>query len=226
MDYSKVVILVSDPPSTKHHRIMMEEMGSKVIHSQILKDIINALDSNYDLIIIDMEYELSKRLISICKDKLREAKLIIITEERASKELLQQEYKQAIILEKPISPSRLNDEVAKALSIPSRKPIRILVRVQQIDHADKSFFLGSLTDISENGMLIETDKNLLIGEQLHISFYLPETGGFVELIGQVRREVQTLSSKVKSYGIRFIEITDIFQDKINRYVARMKAKNH
>lgn len=226
MDYSKIVILVSDPASTKHHRMMMEDMGSKVIHTQILKDIINALDSNYDLIIIDMEYELSKRLISICKDKLKEAKLIIITEQWACKELLQKEYKQAVILEKPISPSRLNDEVAKALSIPSRRPIRILVRVQQIDRPDKSFFLGSLTDISENGTLIETDKNLMMGEQLHISFYLPETGGFVELIGQVIREVKTLSTKVKSYGIRFIEITDIFQDKINRYVARMKAKNH
>lgn len=226
MDYSKIVILVSDPASTKHHRMMMEEMGSKVMHTQILKDIINALDSNYDLIIIDMEYELSKRLISICKDKLKEAKLIIITEQWACKELLQKEYKQAVILEKPISPSRLNDEVAKALSIPSRRPIRILVRVQQIDRPDKSFFLGSLTDISENGTLIETDKNLMMGEQLHISFYLPETGGFVELIGQVIREVKTLSTKVKSYGIRFIEITDIFQDKINRYVARMKAKNH
>jgi hypothetical protein len=221
---SKVVILIADPSTTKHHRIKMEEMGSKVIHSVSLKEITEAINNKFDLIILDLTYELAKRASKLFYNKIKESKAILIIGEGISKESLQKDFKDAIILEKPLSPSLLNDEVAKALSIPSRRPIRILVRIQALDQAGKSFFLGTLTDISENGMLIETEKKLMVGERLHISFYLPETGGFVELIGQVSREAKAIAPKINSYGIRFIEVQENFQSKINRFVLRMKMK--
>ncbi|OGF65131.1 MAG: hypothetical protein A2Y62_21270 [Candidatus Fischerbacteria bacterium RBG_13_37_8] len=223
---AKTIILISDPETTKHHRIMMEEMGSIVLQPVSMQEFSEMLNVKFDLAMIDVTLENGRQAIAGYEEILKKIKLILIIDERSSGEQFQQIFDHAIIITKPISPVTLNNEVVKALSVPTRRPIKILVRLQLIDQPNLPFALGTMIDLSENGMLLETEKVLSIGNLLKFSFYLSETGGFVEVTGEITRETRASSIKMKCYGIKFTSIEKSFQEKISRFVLRMQLKKY
>lgn len=103
---------------------------------------------------------------------------------------------------KPIKHHELLARVALLLGIPHRHSMRILVRVEvQADTPQESFF-GTSTDMSKSGMFLETDKQLPLGEQVSIRFFLP---GHLEISvrGEVVREDR--QPAVAGYGIQFLK---------------------
>lgn len=117
---------------------------------------------------------------------------------------------------KPIRNQELLSKVSELLRVPHRRSMRILVRLETRGAMGQEVsFFGVSRDISETGMLIETDKVLDVGVTAMLRFFLP---GFEEIvvIGKiVRSDVRGTS---RAYGVHFQEIAMQQQDLITRFI--------
>jgi PilZ domain len=221
---SKIIMLVSDHSSLALHKSMLEDMGSKIIHITQPDNDLKTLSHTFDLIIIDYSCSCGKQLASIFPESFKQINCIILVACEAEQQEAKNLFQHAEIIMKPVAPDQLNQKVAELFILPSRRPIKILIRMQLIDEPKAPFALGTMIDISENGMLVETEKQLRVDTHIKISFYLSETGGFVELAGQIIRERKAVSPKMKCYGIRFLKVETQFQDKIDRFILKLKSR--
>lgn len=221
---SKVIIFISDSVSGIQHQSFMEDMGSKIIKVNETGNVSDKLQSKFDLIIIDYTCSFGKNTVNAYKDILGKWNCLLLAADDAEIKEAKNLLPDAEIILKPVSPAQLNQKAAEMLGLPSRRAIKILIRMQFIEEPKAPFALGTMIDISENGMLIETEKHLRMDIHIKISFYLSETGGFVEIEGQIIRETKSSSPKIKCYGIRFTRVEQQFQDKINRFVLKLKTK--
>ena len=221
---SKTIILVCDAASMMQHKAFMEDMGSYVINVTENSNIVDSLKQKFDIIVVDCSFSCGKKVVDLYEDLLKKVNCIFLVDNVKEGENIKCAFQNAEVAMKPVSPGQLNQKVASMLSIPLRRGIKILVRMQLIEELKTPFILATMIDLSENGMLIETEKQLKLEANAKISFYLPETGGFVELEGQIIRETQFTSPKLKCYGLRFIKVEKQFQDKINRFILKIKSR--
>lgn len=221
---SKTIILVCDPDSIIQHKAHMEDMGSHVINVTETGSIVDSLKRKFDLIVIDYSFSCGKKIVDLYGDLLKKVSCIFLVIDVKEEQEIKCSFQNAVTVMKPVNPGQLNQKVASMLSLPLRRGIKILVRMQLIDEPKTPFALATMIDLSENGMLIETEKQLKLDTNVKISFYLPQTGGFVELEGQIIRETKFTSPKLKCYGIRFTKVDKQFQDKVNRFILKIKSR--
>lgn len=122
---------------------------------------------------------------------------------------------------KPIKNQELLTKVSELLRVPHRRSMRILVKLETRGAMGQEVaFFGVSRDISETGMLIETDKILEVGSLPMLRFFLP---GFEEIvvIGKVVRS--DVRGTARSYGIHFEEIAMPQKDLIARFI-RMRNR--
>lgn len=222
-DLSKKIIFISQPHFCEPHKKFMEEKGAIIHCINDLKELEKHPLNNYDLIIIEYFTDDLKAFIQNKKDFLKSSNLIIITENSMQKENLLQIFPEATILTKPLSAKQLNEEASQRLCIPYRIPIKILARMQLLE--DQSIFaLGTVTNLSINGLLLETEKKIEIGTSLKLSFYLASSGGYVEVYGKVMRISPSSSPKFSCYGIKFTKVESNFLEKIKKFVEKIKSQ--
>ncbi len=218
-ELSKKIVFIGKTSFCESHKKFMEDKGAIVHCINNFDEIANISLANYDLIIIEYSAKDLNALIENKKDLLKEANLIVIAENLSQKENLQKIFPDASILIKPILPKELNEEAAQKLCIPYRVPIKILVRFQLLE-GQSSFALGTITNISINGLLLETEKKLAVDTPLKLSFYLASSGGYVEAYGKVIRTSPSFSPKFNCYGVKFTKIEDCFLEKIKKFIEK------
>lgn len=111
-------------------------------------------------------------------------------------------------------------EACRALDIPERKGIRVLIKVTVHGLFKKEPFFCTSKDLSISGILIETDKVLARGDEIACSFYLPDAGR-VDAEGEVVRVVH--ESQAYNYGVRFVGLEPESETTIDTYVSMRKA---
>ncbi len=76
-------------------------------------------------------------------------------------------------------------------------------------------------EIGEGGLSFQTDMALNIGDQIVVSFYIPD-GGFFTLRGVVKNTIpdQTTKTGHVVYGTNFREVSVALKRQIRAYVAR------
>jgi len=218
-DSSKKIVFISKTSFCEAHKKFMEEKGAIVHCINNFDELSNISFSNYDLIIIEYSAKDLNTFIENKRDFLKEANLILIAENSSQKENLRKNFPNASVLLKSISPKELNEEAAQKLCIPYRVPLKILARFQLLE-GQSSFALGTITNISINGLLLETEKKLTVDTPLKLSFYLASSGGYVEAYGKVIRSSSSFSPRFNCYGIKFTKIEDCFLEKIKKFVKR------
>jgi CheY-like chemotaxis protein len=122
-----------------------------------------------------------------------------------------------IVLKKPFPAKTLLQHVEKLLAISIRKGYRVLLRARVKGAQDDSVFFCTSQNLSVTGMLIECDRNLAIGEQMAVSFFLPGAA-HITADGEVVRTEQMPDGK-HHCGIRFTAIAQEFQDEIEKFIA-------
>lgn len=119
----------------------------------------------------------------------------------------------------PFPADELVDKVRRLTVIPARRELNTLVRIQEGNEESKTL-LGKMLNLSPNGLLVEIETLLAIGRPVNIEFFLPEDPGSIKCVGRVIRRAMELDLFHPAFGIRFEELSESDQARIDGFVAR------
>lgn len=121
----------------------------------------------------------------------------------------------------PFSPVELLGRIGDLLSIPvsQRRHVRALFGVSFDGKSVTGTFLGNTVNISEGGMLIESDQELELGERLECRFFLPGDQKPVDVKGKVVRRAPEVQGQMPAFGVVFQSVTDEDMARLRAYVA-------
>ncbi len=116
---------------------------------------------------------------------------------------------------KPVDFNMLFREITKFLNLSCRKSHRVfLTAAVQGEKRNKKFFSNSL-DISNTGMLFETDEVLEEGDRVRCSFFI---GRFLRTINGKIVRVDKKAPGKKIYGMLFLKLDPYSKSKIKEFV--------
>ncbi len=124
------------------------------------------------------------------------------------------------ILTAPLDPVLLQEKVLQFLDISPRKAYRVVLNVAVEGKFKNRPFLCRTENISAAGMLIGTEIDLVPGDKISCSYYLPDEMKVVAHGEVVRVVKHTGESKEKLYGIRYTKIASDVKAKIEAYVKK------
>jgi DNA-binding response OmpR family regulator len=115
----------------------------------------------------------------------------------------------------PFPADELLDKASRLTLIPARREVNTIARVT----SEGSLKLGKMLNVSSNGVLVEIETPIPIGRPVTLEFYLPEDAKPLHASGKVVRRTNDLDHFHEAFGIRFTEISEVDQVRIDGYVA-------
>jgi len=126
------------------------------------------------------------------------------------------------VIFRPIQRRELDSKVEKLTSIPVRRQLRTITKIEVSLEKNGRFVLARSVNISANGMLIEVDRVLAGDERVRLHFYLPGDPKPLALEAEILRA--EFSGNMAKYGLRFATATDDERARIERYVHRLRSR--
>jgi response regulator RpfG family c-di-GMP phosphodiesterase len=126
------------------------------------------------------------------------------------------------VIFRPLQREELDEKVSRLTSIPSRRQLRTITRIEVSLENNGRFILGRSLNISSNGMLLEVDRVLPGDGRVRIHFYLPGDPKPMQINGEVLRAEFT--GTMAKYGVRFVETDGEQRDRIDRFVQRLRSR--
>jgi c-di-GMP-binding flagellar brake protein YcgR len=126
------------------------------------------------------------------------------------------------VIFRPLQREELDEKVSRLTSIPSRRQLRTITRIEISVENNGRFILGRSLNISANGMLLEVDRVLPGDGKVRIHFYLPGDTKPMQIAGEVLRAEFT--GTMAKYGVRFLETDDEQRERIVRFVQRLRSR--
>lgn len=111
---------------------------------------------------------------------------------------------------------------ARILEVPDRHYLRILVQVQGATGQAGTF--GFSNNISTTGILMETRRELQIGETLQLSFLLPGAGQMTAVSALVVRQAHSGEGGTMRFGMKFIDLTESDLETITAMLSQADAR--
>lgn len=126
------------------------------------------------------------------------------------------------IIFRPLDPAELQAKIRMFSTIPLRKELRTLAKVE-VGTPTQSFFLfGQSVNVSSKGMLLEVERLLPPDAVIRVTFFLPDDPKPLNLDAQVFRA--EFGGSTPRYGLQFLEISNPDRDRIDRYVQRLHSR--
>ena len=126
------------------------------------------------------------------------------------------------IVFRPVDARELREKVQTFLSIPLRKDLRTLTKVEIGTAGEPLTMIGHSINISAGGMLLELRRLLAPEALIRVRFYLPDDPVPLALEGRVfRAEFDAVTPR---YGLRFVNPTDEDRERIERYVQHLEDR--
>ena len=126
------------------------------------------------------------------------------------------------VIYRPLQRHELDAKVARLTSIPSRRELRTLTRIEVSVEKNGRFIIGRSINISASGMFIEVDRVLPGEGRLRLHFYLPGDPRPLQLESDVLRAEFT--GGTARYGVRFTTADDAERERIERFVRRLRSR--
>ena len=128
------------------------------------------------------------------------------------------------ILFKPVSRRTLCATVEQLLSIPARRHLRTLVRLQVEGAEGNRAFFGNTVNLSAGGMLVESPTEVIEGDRLDLRFQLPGDPDPVVVTASVVRVQGELASGHSTFGLTFEHLEDSDRRRIDAFVRASAAE--
>jgi CheY-like chemotaxis protein len=125
------------------------------------------------------------------------------------------------MLLKPIEPITIVEAINGFLDFPLIRSRRVVLKVNVLSKAYEEEFFCFSHDLSNTGILIETDYQLAIGSRITCKFTL-ENICDIEAEGEVTR-MMTGSECENLYGVKFIELPLSSHNNIDKYILAIEA---
>ncbi|HEX2832314.1 MAG TPA: PilZ domain-containing protein [Thermoanaerobaculia bacterium] len=126
------------------------------------------------------------------------------------------------VIFRPLQKPELDQKVERLTSIPVRRQLRTITKIEVSMEKNGRFVLGRSINISSSGMLIEVDRVLPHEGPVRLHFYLPADPKPLQIVGEVLRAEFTGS--MSKYGVRFLSSTEEDRERISRYVHRIRSR--
>ncbi|MBP1728610.1 MAG: response regulator, PilZ [Deltaproteobacteria bacterium] len=175
----------------------------------------------FDLVLADLKLEdmCGCTLLSLVREEeaSRHVPVILICHKiSGSIERVEQSGASAMLL-KPIDPIQLIETIGSFLDMQIGRSKRVVLNVKVlVKKIDLEFYCLSY-DISNTGILLETEYNLDLGVRIMCRFTLPGSCK-IEAEGEVIRYMSTLEYK-SLYGVKFINLPLPYLKSIEHYLA-------
>jgi DNA-binding response OmpR family regulator len=131
--------------------------------------------------------------------------------------------KNVYVVKEPMKGRPLLKLTRKLLDTPQRKFISILVQVR-VAGAKPTTIFGKSRDLSEGGLLFETNQGLTVHTQVVVSFLIPGADRMIQADALVIREVEG-GGGGSHYGIKFLNIIDEEKQIISEYLASQTSRS-
>jgi len=118
----------------------------------------------------------------------------------------------------PFPAEELLDKARRLTVIPARRELNTLARVLD-PKGDGGVIAGKTLNVSSNGLLVESEVPLVIGRSVELQFFLPDDPEPVRASGRVVRRTTELDLPHPAFGIRFAEMPERDQARIEAFVA-------
>lgn len=126
------------------------------------------------------------------------------------------------VIYRPLQRNDLDAKITRLTTIPTRRDLRTLTRIEVSLEKSGRFLIGRSLNISSTGMLLELDRVLPGEGVLRLHFYLPGEPKPMQIDAEVLRAefVGTLAK----YGLRFITVGEEERERIEKFVRRLRSR--
>lgn len=126
------------------------------------------------------------------------------------------------VIYRPLQRRELDQKVERLTSIPVRRQLRTITKIEVSLEKNGRFILGRSINISANGMLLEVDRVLPGDGSVVVHFYIPGDPKPLQMEAAVLRA--EFAGTMAKYGVRFVNISDEERERIDRYVHRLRSR--
>ena len=126
------------------------------------------------------------------------------------------------VIYRPLQRQELDAKITKLTTIPTRRDLRTLTRIEVSLEKNGRFLIGRSLNISATGMLLELDRVLPGEGVLRLHFYLPGEAAALQVEAEVLR-AEFVGTMAK-YGLHFVNITDEERERVERFVRRLRSR--
>ena len=126
------------------------------------------------------------------------------------------------VIFRPLQKPDLDQKVEKLTSIPVRRQLRTITKIEVSLEKNGRFVLGRSVNISATGMLLEVDRMLPQDGPMRLHFYLPGDPKPLQITAEVLRA--EFAGTMSKYGMRFVEPTEDECERIARFVHRLRSR--
>ncbi|HUF17233.1 MAG TPA: PilZ domain-containing protein, partial [Thermoanaerobaculia bacterium] len=125
------------------------------------------------------------------------------------------------IIFRPLDPAELQAKMRMYSTIPLRKELRTLAKVEIMAANQSIFLFGQSVNVSSKGMLLEIERLLPPEAVVRVTFFLPDDPTALKLEAQVFRA--EFGDATPRYGLQFLDISDAERERIDQYVQRLHS---
>jgi len=126
------------------------------------------------------------------------------------------------IVFRPLDRRELDEKIEKLTSIPVRRQLRTITKIELSVERNGRFILGRSVNISSNGMLFEVERVLPGQGDVRVHFYLPGDPLPLQLGAEILRA--EFNGSTPKYGVRFLSIKPRERDRIEHFVHRLRSR--
>lgn len=123
---------------------------------------------------------------------------------------------------RPLERRDLDEKVERLTSIPVRRQLRTLTKIEVSLEKNGRFVLGRSMNISATGMLVELDRVLPSEDKVRLHFFLPGDPKPFQLDAEILRA--EFAGTVAKYGLRFLNAGPDEKKRIEHFVHRLRAR--
>ena len=126
------------------------------------------------------------------------------------------------VIFRPLQRRDLDEKVERLTSIPVRRQLRTITKIEVSLEKNGRFVLGRSLNISATGMLIEVDRVLPGEESVRLHFFLPGDPKPLQIeAGILRAE---FSGTMAKYGLKFMNLNAEERERIEHFVHRLRSR--
>ncbi|HEY3055612.1 MAG TPA: response regulator [Thermoanaerobaculia bacterium] len=126
------------------------------------------------------------------------------------------------VIFRPLQRRDLDEKVERLTSIPVRRQLRTITKIEVSLEKNGRFVLGRSLNISANGMLVEVDRVLPGEENVRLHFFLPGDPKPLQVSAEILRA--EFSGTMAKYGLKFLNLNSEERERIEHFVHRLRSR--
>lgn len=217
-----VLICGPDPLTDELHDTLLWREGVERRVATGFEDALTiAVAAHPDLVVVDGQVPRADRLVQDLRRDPATRRTSIVVVARGAFEPAEIRFLEVganAILRLPAGPD-WDERLAPLMRVPGRRALRAPVRLQFEGRTPPGIETqwGAVLNLSQTGMLVETEKPPAVGTDLDFSFQLPSEAALVVGTGQVVRH------SARAFGVRFYGLEGDGLERVARFVEAQEA---